>query len=299
MTTRLGRLPIRLPSSPLRFGLRSPASPKPSPRKGPASSWAISTLRRNASLPYLRAAVMTLISVASTVSSNRDMAGLVAAAEKHFGRVDIMVNNAGISHANQPMLNVSEAEFDPHFQVNVKSLYLSAVALRPRFPAATPWLLYQYRIDRGGPPASRPHLVQRLQRRRRAHHQIDGHRTRPGQHPRPTSSIPRSPRNAPAFTVHGHQPTRPSIAAVLSVRSRSARLGRSSDVANAALLPRRSRLRVRDRRVPRSRWWPLHLAPFCLLMKVIKEGGHRLFETDPETARYVRRFTRRSAASRL
>jgi 3-oxoacyl-[acyl-carrier protein] reductase len=44
-----------------------------------------------------------------------------------------MVNNAGISHANQPMLNVSEAEFDRIFQVNVKSIYLSAIHCVPVF----------------------------------------------------------------------------------------------------------------------------------------------------------------------
>ena len=67
------------------------------------------------------------------VSRNEDMARLVATVVQHFGRVDVMVNNAGISHANQPMLDVSEAEFDRIFQVNVKSLYLSAVHCVPVF----------------------------------------------------------------------------------------------------------------------------------------------------------------------
>jgi 3-oxoacyl-[acyl-carrier protein] reductase len=44
-----------------------------------------------------------------------------------------MVNNAGISHANQPMLNVSEEEFDRIFQVNVKSIYHSAIHCVPIF----------------------------------------------------------------------------------------------------------------------------------------------------------------------
>jgi len=67
------------------------------------------------------------------VTKNADMARLVATTLARFGRVDVMVNNAGISHANQPMLNVSEAEFDRIFQVNVKSLYLSAVHCVPVF----------------------------------------------------------------------------------------------------------------------------------------------------------------------
>ena len=67
------------------------------------------------------------------VSKNADMQRLVQRALDHYGRLDVMVNNAGISHANQPMLDVSEEEFDRIFQVNVKSLYLSAVHCVPEF----------------------------------------------------------------------------------------------------------------------------------------------------------------------
>ncbi|APF38190.1 SDR family oxidoreductase [Chelatococcus daeguensis] len=52
-----------------------------------------------------------------------------------FGRLDILVNNAGVSHRNQPMLDVSEAEFDKVFAVNVKSIYLMAKAFVPQFRA--------------------------------------------------------------------------------------------------------------------------------------------------------------------
>jgi 3-oxoacyl-[acyl-carrier protein] reductase len=67
------------------------------------------------------------------VSKASDMQALVDAALKKFGRIDVMVNNAGISHANQPMLQVKEAEFDRIFQVNVKSLYHSAISCVPVF----------------------------------------------------------------------------------------------------------------------------------------------------------------------
>src|SRR5690606_27113444 len=52
-----------------------------------------------------------------------------------FGRLDILVNNAGVSHRNQPMLDVSEAEFDKVFAVNVKSIYLTAKAFVSQFRA--------------------------------------------------------------------------------------------------------------------------------------------------------------------
>jgi 3-oxoacyl-[acyl-carrier protein] reductase len=67
------------------------------------------------------------------VSKSADMQALVAAALRHFGRVDIMVNNAGISHANRPMLSVTEEQFDRIFAVNVKSVYLSAIHCVPVF----------------------------------------------------------------------------------------------------------------------------------------------------------------------
>jgi 3-oxoacyl-[acyl-carrier protein] reductase len=54
------------------------------------------------------------------------MAGLVKRALERFGRLDIMVNNAGTTHKNGPMLGVDEATFDRVFAVNVKSIYLAA-----------------------------------------------------------------------------------------------------------------------------------------------------------------------------
>jgi 3-oxoacyl-[acyl-carrier protein] reductase len=52
-----------------------------------------------------------------------------------LGRLDIVVNNAGWSHRNRPMLEVEEAEFDRVFAVNVKSIYLTTRAVLPHFRA--------------------------------------------------------------------------------------------------------------------------------------------------------------------
>jgi NAD(P)-dependent dehydrogenase (short-subunit alcohol dehydrogenase family) len=48
-----------------------------------------------------------------------------------FGRLDIVINNAGTTHRNKPMLEVTEAEFDRVFAVNVKSLFHMAHAAVP------------------------------------------------------------------------------------------------------------------------------------------------------------------------
>ena len=75
----------------------------------------------------------TAISQRVDVSKSAEMRDLIQAAQKHFGRIDIMVNNAGISHPNGPMLNVTEEFFDRLFAVNVKSIYLSAMHCVPVF----------------------------------------------------------------------------------------------------------------------------------------------------------------------
>lgn len=65
------------------------------------------------------------------VSRSADVAGLLEAAKQAFGGLDVVVNNAGVSHRNQPLLGVTEAEFDRVFAVNVKSLYWTAQHLVP------------------------------------------------------------------------------------------------------------------------------------------------------------------------
>jgi len=67
------------------------------------------------------------------VSKDADVAALVRFAEETYGRLDIVVNNAGVTHRNQPLLDVSEQEFDRIFQVNVKSLFLTARHAVPVF----------------------------------------------------------------------------------------------------------------------------------------------------------------------
>ena len=71
------------------------------------------------------------IAVKCDVSKGADINSLVAATLKAFGTVDIVVNNAGYTHKNQPMLDTDEASFDRCFDVNVKAIYLMAQAVIP------------------------------------------------------------------------------------------------------------------------------------------------------------------------
>ncbi len=70
---------------------------------------------------------------AGDVSRDADVARLIAFALEVFGDLDIVVNNAGTTHRNQPMLDVAEDEFDRIYRVNVKSLYLTAKHAVPHF----------------------------------------------------------------------------------------------------------------------------------------------------------------------
>ncbi len=69
--------------------------------------------------------------VGCDVSKAADVQAAVAACVKAFGAPHIVVNNAGTTHRNQPMLDVDEATFDRVFNVNVKSIYHMARAVVP------------------------------------------------------------------------------------------------------------------------------------------------------------------------
>ncbi len=62
------------------------------------------------------------IGIAADVSKCADLEKLVDAAVKSFGRVDIMVNNAGIE-TRTSVLDTSEAQYDKVMAVNLKSAF--------------------------------------------------------------------------------------------------------------------------------------------------------------------------------
>jgi 3-oxoacyl-[acyl-carrier protein] reductase len=65
------------------------------------------------------------------VSLAQDVQSAVDACVQQFGAPQIVVNNAGTTHRNQPMLDVDEATFNRVFNVNVKSIYHMARAVVP------------------------------------------------------------------------------------------------------------------------------------------------------------------------
>ncbi len=69
--------------------------------------------------------------VRSDVSLRPDIDALVHACVESFGAPDIVVNNAGTTHTNMPLLDVDETTFDRVFAVNVKSIYHMVLAVVP------------------------------------------------------------------------------------------------------------------------------------------------------------------------
>ena len=72
------------------------------------------------------AAEIGAVAVGGDVSQGADARGIVDAAVRSFGGLDVVVNNAGTTHRNRPMLEVDEATFDRIYAVNVKSIYWMA-----------------------------------------------------------------------------------------------------------------------------------------------------------------------------
>ena len=73
------------------------------------------------------------LACAGDVSRDADVARLVQFALTRCGGLHVVVNNAGTTHRNQPMLDVAEDMFDRIYAVNVKSLYLTAKHAVPHF----------------------------------------------------------------------------------------------------------------------------------------------------------------------
>jgi 3-oxoacyl-[acyl-carrier protein] reductase len=72
------------------------------------------------------------------VAQAADVRLMMEAAEQHFGTLDILINNAGVTHLPQPMEQVSEEDFDRIVAINMKAIYHAMREVVPRFKAKAP-----------------------------------------------------------------------------------------------------------------------------------------------------------------
>ena len=72
------------------------------------------------------------IAVTCDVTKRADIDALVRATREAFGgRIDVVVNNAGWTHRNGPLLDVDEETFDRVYAINVKSIFHMIHAVVP------------------------------------------------------------------------------------------------------------------------------------------------------------------------
>lgn len=71
------------------------------------------------------------IALRADVSKRADIDAVVADTIKAFGVPNIVINNAGYTHKNQPALEVDEETFDRVLAVNIKGVYLMVQAVVP------------------------------------------------------------------------------------------------------------------------------------------------------------------------
>jgi len=69
--------------------------------------------------------------VRADVTKKEDWEKLVKFADEKFGKLDVVINNAGTTYRNKPTNEVTDEDFDKVFTVNVKSIYYSANVVVP------------------------------------------------------------------------------------------------------------------------------------------------------------------------
>ena len=78
----------------------------------------------------------TAIALTCDVAKAEDIERAVAATQDAFGGIGIVVNNAGWSHKNQPLLDVDEATFRKVYDINVLSIFHMTKSVVPRWREA-------------------------------------------------------------------------------------------------------------------------------------------------------------------
>ncbi|NOE33922.1 MULTISPECIES: SDR family oxidoreductase [unclassified Ruegeria] len=69
------------------------------------------------------------------VADGASVQAMADTARRQFENLDILVNNAGVTHLPTPLEDVAEDDFDRLFNVNMKSVYLTARAFVPAMKA--------------------------------------------------------------------------------------------------------------------------------------------------------------------
>ncbi|KAH6622453.1 hypothetical protein C7974DRAFT_398321, partial [Boeremia exigua] len=73
------------------------------------------------------------VAIYGDVSSKDDWIAALDAVLAAFGKLDIVVNNAGVLHKAQPSAEMDEEEYERIMRINVKQLFWSTTIIIPYF----------------------------------------------------------------------------------------------------------------------------------------------------------------------
>lgn len=86
----------------------------------------VADINQDAAIALAEALGEDTVSCTVDVSSDRQVRDMIDFAIAEFGRIDVMVNNAGTTHLPAALETVDEADFDRVFAVNGKSVFLTS-----------------------------------------------------------------------------------------------------------------------------------------------------------------------------
>ncbi|WP_018688246.1 SDR family oxidoreductase [Ahrensia kielensis] len=69
--------------------------------------------------------------IKTNVADDQSVAAMVEATLETYGKIDVLVNNAGTTHLPAPLDEITEQDFDKVFAVNCKSVFLTAKHIVP------------------------------------------------------------------------------------------------------------------------------------------------------------------------
>lgn len=98
------------------------------------------------------------VGIKGDVASEADWKAALDIAVKTFGRLDVVVNNAGVVYKACPSIETSEEDYDRVMRVNLKSIYWSSKVIIPYFLAEHIGGLF-INISSMASPRPRPSLV--------------------------------------------------------------------------------------------------------------------------------------------
>jgi 3-oxoacyl-[acyl-carrier protein] reductase len=94
---------------------------------------ALADLNVHAAGSAARAIGNNAIAIRCDVTKKADFVAVIAETVSAFGTLGVLVNNAGVTHIDKPMMEIGEEEFDRIVAINIKGVFLGCQAVVPVF----------------------------------------------------------------------------------------------------------------------------------------------------------------------